>query len=735
MSTGTRSGLWCSFAVLLGSSVARAQAVQTVLDEGDSFLTFTIAGIRDAAVGDGGEWFAAVTTIPPLGAPLSVVHGAGADGVFTPGPVDNLPGAVATLVNDPLGLSDYFWSGTTITIKNPARVPLVGERVRLDFRTAQPGQQPPADGIFSVQSADPLGALFTITHGTSASCGGGFAPCGQVAFERTIQSVDLDYSLACLPAYQGVMQLADDDDPATAPLVLPTANDSGVFWNSTLLLREDDVSQAPQVGAGTRYTRIWRSVVNAEQDYLVLARMNDPLVAGQEDALVFLDVSGSCPPTVQSERVLVRTGDPIGNTGNLRFRSFQSFEERTFQLNERGDHLFVAALSTASGLSSPEAVVVANGAAVLAEGQQVGGVSGEIVDLGVVALDLNDLGDFAIQVKVQTSPHGVPCQPQPPAGWCGLPQCPIVYCFPHAGAIVTGHVDGGPLVEFIEAGDPMPDASLAPGETLLRVGTRLPPLNPLTSAREAFPVLLTNGGDVIWYGEWGHLDAAGNEVTVGKGLFFNRKVIARAGQVLAANDALLEFGASATDVRAALEVSANGRYLAFLGLHGTAAAPRLALFRVDLGESVPYGTVVQASVGTGCTFPYPRPTLDCRPGLPLPDGTSGDFTLIGHRLQGVATGGPAGTVTAWFAFTPDAPANFPCGSFTGGFPFENLLGPSSPALVPLPYLGGAALFSMRVPAATLALVGTDVFVQAAFADSSGTWIGVTNALRYVIGAR
>ncbi|MCI0633072.1 MAG: hypothetical protein L0206_04030, partial [Actinobacteria bacterium] len=366
---------------------------------GDPFLGSTVDRFHDVAAGDGGEWFAAVSVSPPLGTPLTVIHGAlGADGAFTPGLVANLPGAAAHLVNEP-ARGDYLQSGTTITVTSVIHGLMPGEQVRLNFRTASSGA-PPADGFFTVQSVLHDSA-FTVVHGTAGNCGTVLSPCGQVDLVRTVQPVDLNYSRACLPAYQGVMQMTDDDVPGTPPVITPTRADGGVFWNSILLLREGALSGAPQVGAGTIYTRIVRSVVDSRQDCLVLTRMDDPSVAGIEDALVRLDVSSACPPALLSEQVLARTGDTLQNIGNRKFRGFLTFEKRSFALNERGDFMYVATLTEPNGLPATDSPVVVNNRAVLFAFQQVPGGTGPMVHFPMVSLDLDDLGDYVVQVKVQ----------------------------------------------------------------------------------------------------------------------------------------------------------------------------------------------------------------------------------------------------------------------------------------------------------------------------------------------
>jgi hypothetical protein len=712
----------CSSLLALAISTASAQTVQPVLSAGDPFLDFTVVDFHDIAIGDDGEWFAAVTTSPQLGTPLSVIYSAGTEGRFTPGAVANLPGTTATLVNEVV-LADYWQTGTTVTISSPApHGQLAGGQLRLNF--IGPGTL--TDGIFTVQTVpDPF--TFTVTYGTSGTCGSALAPCGQVQLDRTIQAVDLNYSLGCGPVFQGVLQMADDTDPGTPPVIVSTSNDTGVFWDSTVLRREGDVSIAPQVAPGTTYTRIWRTVVDSRGDYFVLARMNDPTVADTEVALVKLGLTASCPPALAAEQVLVRTGNSIQNAGNVRFEAFHSLEKHGFAVNARGDFMYVAALEQASGLPSAQSAVVVNNRAVLRDFTMVPDGQGQIVGLPLAAVDLNDLGDYVIQVVLQ---EGLPvlCDNQPPG--------PIqAWCVPYGEAIVRGHASGGANTKLVQTGDPLPDASLGmPGEIMLKVGRKLEHNNALGS----FPALLTNGGDLIWYGEWGHLDANDDEVQVGAGIFFNQKLIVQAGQELSGpDDVLLSIGLDPLELRSAMVVSPDGRYLLFTGRRGEpgGASPVSALFRVDLGASVPYGTVAQGDGTPGCTYPYPVATLDCAPGRALPGSSAlADFPLVGHDLQVVARSAPAGATVALFAFTASAPTSFPCGFGVPGFPFEILLGPTRLSTRLVGVAGGSALYSQPIPPTVLGLVGTDWYGQAFFLSSSAATVGATNAVRFVLGA-
>lgn len=728
MSRSARLTIASVTSLILASATAGAQTLQPVVSAGNPFLGFTIEDFRDIAVRDDGSWFAAVRTFPAQGESLSIIRNVlGVDGVFTPGLVTGPTGVSSTLLYD--FTQGDFWQTDTptvnhsiITVSGVVHGLIPGEAVELTFNTfpcppicppPPPPYVTPAGGVFTVLNVlDEF--TFTVAHGTDQGCGGLFAPCGNAMFVHRIQSADLHVSAQCMPAFQGVLQLEDDSNPVTPPAITPNSLSTGLFWNSTMLLREGQTSNAPQVAAGTTYRRIWRSQVDSRQDYYAIVRMDDPTVSGTENALVKLDVSNACPPMLVSEQVLVRTGDVIQNAGGDRFASFQSLEQRAFDTNERGDFIYLASLTESDGFPSAEARVVVNNRSMLKTFSQVpGGINTNLmVQFPMASVDMNDLGDYVVQVKVQEGP--------PP------------HNAEYGEAILKGHVSGNNPVKFIQSGELVPDPAFRPnGEILVHVGRVLE----LTAPLRAFPALVTNGGDVIWYGQWGFENVA--TVITGSGIFFNHKVIAYEGQVYGTDDVLLFIGNDHEQYATEMEVSANGRYLVFEGVRGKLSDPSfeaLSIFRIDLGESVPYGTVVQATGGGTCTYAYPGATLACTPGLPLPLSSAfGDFPLLGHQFQALAFGGPASTTSVQFYFTPDAPANFPCGFFLTGFPHEILLGPSASFNTTVPYVNGFALHSSLIPPTSLGQIGQDWFGQAYFKNGA-QYVGATNAIRFVIGA-
>lgn len=681
---------------LFASGVALAgapagQTVEKVVALGDSVQGSFIGTFADIAIGDDGEWFA----VSVLGTneldPAAVLHGTvGVQGLFQPDTVANLPGVTATLFNRRV-FADYTRTATTVHVAAFQHGLLPGGLVRLDFTSGAA-----TDGLYTIAGVPDVDT-FTVIDSASGDTS------GRVQLLRIIGPPDLHYSPSCSSAFQGLMQMHDDLDPSTPPVVTPSTDETGLFWNNVLLLRAGSLSNAPEVGPGTTYRRFFRSLVDARQDVLLQARMEDPAVPGLEDALLRIDLAPGCAPgapSLVSESVIVRTGTPILPTTRT-FSTFASTDKGSFAWNDRGEVIYLGWLSGAD----IDRRVIFNRRAILAEfGPLPGGRVGteNVIAITAASVDLNNFGDYVIQVKTTT----------------GDPR--------RTGtAIVKGrsnHFEN--QTAYRQSGNTTPDPSLG-GATLIAIGE-----NPsFSDTPETFPVHITNSGDVIWYGEW--RGGAGD----GGGIFVNDMVVVRRGQAIPGTSLVLDEIGTTGDYRNELEVSPNGRYLFFAGLFsGPGLFQNVGLFRVDLGESMPYGTVEQADGGSGCRSPYPALTFQSQPGAPFPGTTAlGDFPLLGHQIQAFATFAPPATNQVAFVFTDAAPRGYPCGLPLPPFGGEVLIGPGRIFFAFLrPYLSPRTGHSAPIPFDP-ALIGSIWYGQAFF-FTGATMIGASNGLRFVIGA-
>lgn len=87
-----------------------------------------------------------------------------------------------------------------------------------------------------------------------------------------------------------------------------SSDDSGVYFNTSLLVQEGSVSSAPEFTAGTPYRGFFEVKLNNTGDALVMASVDDPNIPSTTDrALVVLDLDAS--GTLLSESVFLKEGD------------------------------------------------------------------------------------------------------------------------------------------------------------------------------------------------------------------------------------------------------------------------------------------------------------------------------------------------------------------------------------------------------------------------------------------
>lgn len=691
----TLSSLTLLLVGVLGAVPALAQSPEPVVSVGDTVGAATVTAITDIAVEDDGSWTAVAEVSLPGQASVPVVlsGNAGPGGFFLPGAVPAVPGVTARIVNVRLD-GAYTRTGNLLTVTVPSHGYLPGGFVRLAFSSGTG-----TEGLYTVETV-PDADTFTVLDPVSGSTLGG------VSLQRIFGPPDLHVPFGCGSSFLGLMQMGDDDDPLTPPVVTPSTDETGLFWNDVLLLRQASTSQAPEFGPGTVYKRLLRTAIDRSRDCLLVARLEDPAVSGQIEAIVRLDLDTGCAPSTASllsEHALVRTGMTIGSSSR-HFSRFVSTEKHTLATNARGDLMYLG-WTDAPGIDRR---VLYNARSIQSEFSRLpGGNSGfeNVLGLTAACLDLNDLGDYVYQVRHTTPTPNV-----------------------EGAAIVRGNAARfTDQAKLYQTGDVLSDPSVG-GATIRMIGLNLR----LTTIDwpGTFPVFMTNSGDVVWFAEW----IGGSIGTgTGAGIFVNDKLVVERGQSFGPGYFLDDIGVNA-DLRRQLEVSPDGRYLLFVGRYTDPSFNSLVgVFRVDLGESMPFGTVAQAGGSAGCTHPYPGLTLQSQPGVIFPGtGALGDFPLIGHTIQAHVSGAPPATSTALFVFTSSALANYPCGDRIAPFGYELLIGAGRTFSRFVPYVGGGASYSAAIPL-NPALIGSTWYGQSFFFNG-GLFLGTSNGMRYVVGA-
>lgn len=118
-------------------------------------------------------------------------------------------------------------------------------------------------------------------------------------------------------------------------------NDSGIFYDTTLLIQESNISTAPGFSPGTPYIGFFDARPNDVQHTLLVASIDDPAIPTTVDrALVILDNTGG---TLVSETVLAKEGDVLpGQTESV--ADFGTGPHQT-DFNDAGQVLFFADLN------------------------------------------------------------------------------------------------------------------------------------------------------------------------------------------------------------------------------------------------------------------------------------------------------------------------------------------------------------------------------------------------------
>jgi hypothetical protein len=279
-----------------------------------------------------------------------------------------------------------------------------------------------------------------------------------------------------------------------------STDDSGIYFNTTLLIQEGDVSAAAGFSAGTVYTGFFECKINESNDILVMASVDDPAIASTTDrALVILDTLGN-------ETVFLKEADLAPGLGGPLISDFGT-GPHNFDFNDNGDILYFADTDAAT---TDDGVIYLN-TTILAREGQAAPIAGRLwSSLSSPELALNNQGDY----------------------------------------VFSGSMDGDTATNTI---------IVLNGQKFIQEGDTHPDIAPFTfTSFGSGPILIcdrhdpTDTPDVLWYGDWNDSDT-----TIDTGLFLNDKLIFQEG-VDSINGVVIE------DVRGISDgftMSPDGRYL------------------------------------------------------------------------------------------------------------------------------------------------------------------------------
>ncbi|MEW6073531.1 MAG: hypothetical protein AB1726_13185 [Planctomycetota bacterium] len=431
--------------------------------------------------------------------------------------------------------------------------------------------------------------------------------------------------------------------------------DAGAFFNSRCLVREGTLSSASGFTPGTFYKAFVNVRINDGRQILCQASVDDPAVATSGDAaivLLTLDESGY----LLSEELLMVEGtaydglDPVNLLGS---------GTHTLAFNNRGD--FLTFVSTTAS-SSYDGNIFYNWDSVAREGTLSPVPPRTWASLMSPRIDLNDYGDY-------------------------------VYTGTLSGDGETNLIIVKNTAKFMQKGDVV--ESVAP-----------------YYAQNFFsaPVNVTNGGKVVWFGQFSDPDASRN-----KGIFVDGEIVAQIGVTRVEG----RFIKSINTFAESFDVPPQGRYLIYTG---TLDDTRAGVFLIDLGEISPmescYGNTGKLTHESG-------------------------FALLGRRLTFQMDQGQGYGVTPIFLLSSLPIAGWPpCGLDAGpvGELLIDLSGANgNPVYYALgtPWAGAPVAHRLDIPN-DANLVGLELFAQGLFWDI-GNHIPeqnllLTNAVHIVIAA-
>lgn len=334
---------------------------------------------------------------------------------------------------------------------------------------------------------------------------------------------------------------------------LTGTTDSGVFFNSTLVIQESSFSIAPQFSPSTPYTGWFDARLNDAHQMLLMSSVDDAAIPSTTDrALVVATVlpSGAlfAEGVISKEGGLIN-GEPIetvtdfGTTGN------------TFAFNNLGQAIFFADLTGSTVTDGLIVIGDVSTTTIVAREGSPSGISGRSWQtLSSKAVDINDGGQY----------------------------------------VMRGDLDGAITDDDV--------ITLNGSIVIAREGASLPAISPFVfTTFGSGSIAIDNSSNVFWLGDWNDPDT-----TRDVGLFRNHQLLVQEGVTVVGGQTI----ESIATVEDNFVVSPDGRYVLFeckltggvdaavlLDLDGTTAAQRYC-FGDGSGTACPCSNV--GTFASGC---------------------------------------------------------------------------------------------------------------------------------------
>jgi hypothetical protein len=281
-----------------------------------------------------------------------------------------------------------------------------------------------------------------------------------------------------------------------------TNDDSGVYFNTNLLIQESNISTAPQFSAGTPYIGFFEVKLADNNLAIVMASVDDPAIASTVDrAIVGLGIDNT--GNLVSETVLAKEGDVLpGQT-----EAVTDFDTgpHNFALNDGGTVMFVADLTGDTTVNT----VIYVGSGIAAQKGFPAPIAGRNwSSLASTEVDLNNAN-----------------------GW-----------------VLSASMDGDTATNLLVE---------KTGSKLVQEGDSLSGMNgfKLTSFGSG-PVWIGDNGYTLWYGDWDDPD-----LNIDTGLFVNGHLIVQEGVTTIGGLAIDNL----RGIQDGYALSDDGRWVAFEG--------------------------------------------------------------------------------------------------------------------------------------------------------------------------
>lgn len=282
-----------------------------------------------------------------------------------------------------------------------------------------------------------------------------------------------------------------------------TTTDSGVYWNSTLVIWESQFSTSPAFSPNTPYIGFFDTKINDNNQIMIVASIDDPAIPTTVDrAMVRVDYNPMMGTFV--ENVISKEGDILLADPQFTIADFSTGPHES-AINNNGGLLYLADTSAATAVDGflmfNNTVLAQEGVTEVEPGRAYEFLLGR-------GLDLNDHGDWVIKTNLTGDTTNDEC-------------------------IITN------------------------GTIFVREGQNIPAIGAF--AFENFglasgPVLIDNNGNIVWYGDWNDPNTA-----MDSGIFWNHQLIVQEG-VTIIDGFLVQAIANGQD---SMALSDNGEWLIF----------------------------------------------------------------------------------------------------------------------------------------------------------------------------